>query len=135
MPRFTSRVDGFKSRKPHWVCKQCGVAFTTTKPRICTHCGEVGRYNYFPSKKEYNRYQELLLLERSGHVDEGTIELQPKYILHIADKKFNMTADFRYKVHGREVVEDVKTKGTDTDLSKIKRALAEAEYGIEVILV
>jgi len=135
MPRFTSRVEGFKARKPHWVCKECGIAFTVTKPGRCTHCGTSGKYYYFPSKREFNRYQELLFLERSGHIDHGSLELQPKYVLHIGTKKFNMTADFRYKKHGKDIIEDTKTKGTDTDLSKIKRALAEAEYGIKVILV
>lgn len=135
MAKFTSRVQGLSSRIPHWCCEECGTVFTKKKPIICSHCGMPGKFVYFPSKKEFNRYNELTLLERSGHIDKGTLELQPAYPVTIGDKVFRVSFDFRYQVHGREVIEDVKTSGTNTDLSKIKRALAETEYNIQVTLV
>ena len=136
MPKFTSRVQGYSSRVPHWLCEHCGTLFTHKRPAVCTSCREsIDKPVYFPSKKEYNRYAELKLLDRAGYIDKGTLELQPAYPLHIGEKTFRCTFDFRYTKHGKEVVEDVKTSGTNTDLSKIKRALAEAEHGIKVILV
>ena len=135
MPRFKSRVDGLKSRVPHWCCNGCGSVFTKVKPGVCTNCRVSGKYTYFPSRKEYNRYVELTLLERSGHIDAGSLELQPAYKLHVGGRSFKVSFDFRYRIHGKEVIEDVKTSGTNTDLSKIKRAMAETEYGIKVVLV
>ena len=47
MPRFKSRVDGFMRRKPHWVCKACGVTHTVSKPSTCTACGTGREFVYF----------------------------------------------------------------------------------------
>ena len=87
----------------------------------------------FPSKKEGNRYRELKLLERAGHIQN--LELQKKYELIPAqyetvetgeyykagDKKgqpkikqlcleraVDYVADFVYQENGQTVVEDVK---------------------------
>jgi hypothetical protein len=135
MGRFTSRAQGFSSRICHWVCKECGVVFTVKKPGKCTHCGTVGQYIYIGSKHEFNRYNELKLLERSGHIDEGTLELQPKYEIMDNDNKRTTRLDFRYSVHGVVHIEDAKTKGTDTVESRRIRALVEKQHGITVILV
>lgn len=111
------------------------MVFTHKKPTKCTACQDGTEYIYFPSKAEYLRYAELRLLERSGHIDAESLELQPAYILHIGDKKFRAVFDFRYTKHSKQVVEDVKNSATNTPLSCIKRALAEAEHGIKVVLV
>ena len=136
--RFKSRLDGLKAAKRHWVCKECGVSFTVKKPTTCSHCpkGEGKEFHYFASKKEFNRYGELLIMEKAGLVDHGTIEIHPRYVVHIGGgESKNVELDFRYKVHGREVIEDVKSWGSDTAVSNLKRQMVEAQHGITVVLV
>ena len=67
----------------------------------------------FESKKEANRYWELLLLERKGMIKE--LELQPRFLLQEGFKKNGKTyrkieyvADFKYIENGETIVEDVK---------------------------
>lgn len=99
----------------------------------------------FASGREANRYRELLLLERAGEISE--LELQPAYPLEIDGRpvlikskgypngrRSKYTADFRYTDArtGRQVVEDVK--GFDTTASRLRRAVVECIYGIEIVL-
>lgn len=88
----------------------------------------------FHSKKEANHYLYLKRqLERRQITD---LELQPSYPITIAGKRIcKVILDFRYKElpSRREVIEDVK--GYDTAISKLKRRLVEAAYGIKVVLV
>ncbi len=100
----------------------------------------------FDSKREANRYCELLLLERAGEISD--IELQPEYPLVIdgrpvkirskgypKGRRSKYTADFKYLDTRtmRYVVEDVK--GIDTTASRIRRAVVECIYGIEIVLI
>ncbi len=101
----------------------------------------------FDSKKEAARYGELKLLVRAGAIHG--LELQPKYPLMVAPDKpvksrtarypsgrqVNYYADFRYydREKNRTIVEDAK--GMDTDSSRIRRAVVEAYYNIEIELV
>ena len=112
----------------------------------------------FPSRKEARRYGELRWLERAGEISELT--LQPRFPIVINGKQvrypsgvgLEYRADFKYfeRSTGRTIVEDVKGvrktprppgvkkprhEGTDTDASRIKRALVSAIYGIEVRIV
>ena len=133
MTRFKSRVGGFMQRKPRWQCRSCGTVFTVHKPTCCTRC-QHRKFMYFASKKEYVRYTELCLLEKAGKITE--LELQPSYVLTIGPDTYRCVLDYRYKDdQGREVVEDVKSAGTNTDISKIKRSLVQQQHGITVVLV
>lgn len=100
----------------------------------------------FASRAEAARYRELKALERAGEIEQ--LELQPKFPLAcggtpilIKSKRYHngrralYTADFRYVVRGtgETVVEDVK--GFDTGVSRLRRAIVEAEYGITVVIV
>lgn len=93
----------------------------------------------FQSKKEANRYMELLLLERAKVISE--LKLQPKFLLQEAFKKNGKTyrrieyiADFQYIENGKIVVED--TKGFETEVFKIKHKLFEYKYpNLELRLV
>jgi hypothetical protein len=112
----------------------------------------------FPSRKEARRYGELRLLERAGEIQN--LALQPRYPIIIngvpvrypSGVALEYRGDFRYldTRTNRVVVEDVKGvrktprppgvkkprhEGTDTDASRIKRALVAAIYGIEVRVV
>jgi hypothetical protein len=112
----------------------------------------------FPSKKEARRYGELVLLERAGEI--SGLALQPRFPIVINGEPVRYPSgvaleyrgDFKYTDTrtNRVVVEDVKGvrktprpvgvkkprhEGTDTDVSRIKRALVAAIYGIEVRVV
>ena len=69
----------------------------------------------FASKAEMNRYKQLLLIEKSGAIQD--LELQPEYLLQdkythmLTQRKYSAIkykGDFRYKENGHVVVEDVK---------------------------
>ena len=85
----------------------------------------------FDSKKEANRYIELRYLERAGQIKD--LELQPSYILQegftkcgVRFRPITYRADFRYKMNGETIVEDVK--GVKTKEFMIKQKLFEKKY-------
>ena len=99
----------------------------------------------FDSIREAERYIELKALEEQGKIKNLT--LQPKYWLKSGDndikirsdrypngRRCSYTADFKYiDDQGVEQVEDVK--GIDTNVSRLRRAIVEAQYGVRVIVV
>jgi len=96
----------------------------------------------FDSKKECNRYEELLLLQKAGLITE--LETQPKFELlgtlrynGATFKKRSYIGDFRYfeKSTQKTVVEDVKSSKKLTakmPLYTIKRHMFIEKYGHEV---
>ncbi len=109
----------------------------------------------FHSKREADRYRELLLLAKAHKILD--LRLQPRYTLcalvlegadcrnvnagTIANRRHpvgDYVADFEYRESShpngysdwRTVVEDVK--GVKTDLYKLKKRLFEAQYGISI---
>ena len=93
----------------------------------------------FDSRKEYNRYCELLLLERGDYISD--LKLQVKYVLipaqkdeggKVLERECSYIADFVYfdKKAQRTVVED--TKGFKTKDYIIKRKLMLERYGIRI---
>lgn len=93
----------------------------------------------FDSRKEYNRYCELLLLERGGYISD--LKLQVKYVLipaqkdesgKVLERECSYIADFVYfdQKAQRTVVED--TKGFKTKDYIIKRKLMLERYGIRI---
>lgn len=91
----------------------------------------------FDSRREANRYAELMLLQRAGEISD--LELQKKYLLIPSQKKpsggterpVTYTADFAYKDKtGREIVED--SKGMKTQQYIIRRKLMLYMHGVEV---
>lgn len=99
----------------------------------------------FASKREAKRYAELKLLERATFITR--LELQPKFKLGTDDapilirssryprgRRAVYLADFRYRNHeGDTVIEDVK--GIDNPLSRLKRAIVEAQYSVVIVLI
>ncbi len=87
----------------------------------------------FDSKREAQRYLQLLMLQRAG--DIADLELQPEFVIATKPRKRVYRADFRYTETGTgaTVVEDVK--GFDTETSRLKRALVFDQYGIEVQII
>lgn len=106
----------------------------------------------FDSQKEARRYQELLLLERSGKI--SNLRLQVKYVLiptqrapslevyksgpkkgmrkpgKVLENECAYIADFVYTQDGSEIVEDAK--GMRTSVYRIKRKLMLERYGIQI---
>lgn len=112
----------------------------------------------FPSRKEARRYGELKLFERAGEITG--LEVHPRFPIIINGQPVRYPSGVALEYRGdfkyietrtqRTVVEDVKGvrktarppgvkkprhEGTDTDASRIKRALVAAIYGIEVRIV
>lgn len=111
----------------------------------------------FDSQKEARRYQELKLLEKAGEI--RNLQCHPKYPLEIDGRPIRIrsdrypngrttsyTADFGYDeksgvafgIEGvvqawEPVVEDVK--GFDTPASRLRRAVWEAIYGMEIRII
>ena len=90
----------------------------------------------FDSKREANRYQELLLLERAGQITD--LKRQVKFELipsqkvdgKVVERACTYVADFAYKLQGQCIVED--TKGFKTKDYIIKRKLMLYIHGIRV---
>lgn len=91
----------------------------------------------FDSKKEAQRYQELITLQRSGWI--SGLECQKRFELipvqkdgdgKIIENKCVYVADFCYQQDGKTIVEDVK--GVKTDVYIIKRKLMLYVHGIRV---
>lgn len=89
----------------------------------------------FDSKREYNHWCELRLLERSGII--CNLQRQVKFRLIDSQKTSERTerscdyiADFVYYENGSRVVEDCK--GMRTDVYKIKRKLMLEKYNISI---
>ena len=97
----------------------------------------------FASLREARRYQDLKTMERAGIITD--LVCQPAFPFIIDERpvlirskgypngrKAKYIADFSYLENGCRVVED--SKGMDTPVSRLKRALVEAIYGVEVRL-
>lgn len=94
----------------------------------------------FDSKKEYQRWKELSLLERAGKISD--LRRQVKYVLipaqykpdtigprggvrkgALLEREVSYIADFVYIQDGKQIVEDVKGVRTDTYILKRKLML------------
>lgn len=107
----------------------------------------------FDSKKEATRFQELKLLEKAGKI--SNLQRQVKYVLipaqyiptgevyrqgknkgkpkiKLAEREVSYYADFQYEENGETVVEDTKSKGTQTPQYIIKRKLMLWVHGVKV---
>lgn len=90
----------------------------------------------FDSKREATRYLDLKLMERAGLIED--LELQPKFLLQIGFtldgktyREISYIADFKYHDLEKDewVVEDVKSKGTVTQVYKLKKKMFLRHYG------
>lgn len=96
----------------------------------------------FDSKSEMRRWLELRMLEKAGEI--AALERQVEYVLAFNGRAVKTRsagypngrvckyhADFRYTAKdGRLVVEE--HKGHDTEADRLRRAVVEALYGIEI---
>lgn len=91
----------------------------------------------FDSRKELNRYIELLLLQKAGKI--SGLRRQVKFELipplrdaqgRPAERACCYIADYVYTENGKTVVEDAK--GIRTEVYKIKRKLMLWVHGIQI---
>ena len=84
----------------------------------------------FASQKEGRRYQELLLLQRSGEIRD--LKLQPRIDICAPGygKVCTYVADFFYTAGGHPVYEDCK--GFKTQIYRLKKKLVCAFVGIDI---
>ena len=95
----------------------------------------------FDSVRELRRWHDLKLLEKAGKISR--LERQVPFRIIVNDKPVLMkstgypngrqvkyVADFVYFEDNKRVVED--SKGIDTPVSRLKRALVEAIYDVQV---
>ncbi|HEB27479.1 MAG TPA: DUF1064 domain-containing protein [Porticoccus sp.] len=87
----------------------------------------------FDSKLEAKRYGELKLMHAAGAITH--LQMQPVFFIAIKGNNVcRVILDFKYLQHTVTwVYEDCK--GYDTPISRLKRKLVEAQYGIKVSVV
>lgn len=91
----------------------------------------------FDSRKELNRYIELLFLQKAGKISGFRRQVKFELIPALRDAQGRTAeraccyiADMVYTENGKTVVEDVK--GVRTDVYKIKRKLMLWVHGIQI---
>ena len=92
----------------------------------------------FDSRKEAKRYSELRLLERGGAIRD--LKLQEEFVLIPKcgrERPAKYHADFSYIdcETGKKVVEDVKSRATQTKDYILRRKLMNWVHGIEIVEV
>lgn len=94
----------------------------------------------FDSKKEYNRYQQLLLIQKAGAISDLQHQVRfelVKGVKFVSEKRKKPAicywADFTYMRDGALVVEDIKSEITRKDgVYRLKKHLMMAVHGIEI---
>lgn len=93
----------------------------------------------FDSKKEAKRYDELLAMLKAGEIRDLRLQveftLQAAYTTHDGQRirAIRYKADFAYYTAGGEyIVEDVKSRATQTPQYSMKKKLMAGELGIQI---
>lgn len=89
----------------------------------------------FDSRKEANRYAELLLLQRAGKISDLRRQVEFELIPKCgSERAAKYHADFCYidAATGKQVVEDVKSRATKTPDYILRRKLMNWRYGIKI---
>lgn len=88
----------------------------------------------FDSKAESARYHELKLMLSQNLISD--LKVHPVFpIVYNESRICDVELDFAYFNGERRIYEDVKSAGTNTALSKLKRKLAESFHGIHIELI
>lgn len=92
----------------------------------------------FDSAKESRRYEELIMRQRAGEIED--LRLQVDFTLQEAYTDCNgnrvrairYKADFSYRENGKLTVEDVKSRATKTSTYMIKKKMMKERFGIDI---
>lgn len=84
----------------------------------------------FDSKKEAQRYKDLLLYEKAGEIED--LQIHPRLRIKInGESVCDYVGDFQYRDYRGLVIED--TKGVRTALYRLKKKLLWAIYKIQIV--
>lgn len=115
--------------------KQSSKYHNTPTPRQT----DDGKEIRFDSKKEAERFDELMLLMKAEKISELKLQadftLQEAYTLPNGNRvrAIRYKADFTYRdANGNLVVEDVKSRATKTRVYGIKKKLMLEKFGVEI---
>lgn len=116
---------------PVYECDHCGQNFKDNNPGVCNVCKHKD-FVYHASTREFLRWRQLLLLEKGKFV--SNLKRQVRLPIKINSiPVFSYVADFVYlNKHGQRIIED--SKGTETDVFKLKRKCVEAYYGFSITI-
>lgn len=85
----------------------------------------------FGSKREANAYGEYALMQRAGLIHG--LELHPKWTIEMGGEKIcDVIADFRFFDKDQARWRVVDSKQIDTPVSRLKRKMVAAQYGVEI---
>ena len=86
----------------------------------------------FDSKREFRRWNELIMLERAGEICK--LKRQVTFPIEMSGVKIcRYIADFTYEEKGRLIVEDVKSPFTARNpVYRLKKKLMFAVHGITI---
>lgn len=89
----------------------------------------------FDSRREANRYAELMVMQRAGLISD--LQRQEEFVLIPKcgkERAAKYHADFSYidTATGNKVVEDVKSRATKTKDYILRRKLMNWRFGIEI---
>ena len=135
MSRAAPRTrQGFHNLRSHsWACLGCKAVYQA-KRKACDACGNP--LQYFASKREFERFRQLQLLQQAGAI--AGLTLQPKFPVVInGEHVTEYRADFKYCENGVQVVEDVKATVNpkyQDPVFLLKKKLVEAVYGITITI-
>lgn len=139
-PQFRTKKGGYNQRQLIWTCARCQRQHTK-KPEQCQSCAAVEMY-YFQSRKEADRYANLLLQQSSGRIAD--LEVHPTFPVYgfvLLNEKpvllFKYIADFSYVRDGVKVIEDVKPSmdaASFDDVFILKRRVVEKLYGVTITI-
>ena len=74
------------------------------------------------SKKEANRYTQLITLQQAGKI--RGLQLQPRIALMVNGHKIGYyVGDFQYELNGKVILEDVKSTATKTPVYNLKKKI------------
>jgi Protein of unknown function (DUF1064) len=126
--RRASGVDIARIAVNVYVCRGCGAPCAPgQKPLQCVACGRLD-FQKFDSMGEQQRFAELKLLERAGHI--SNLETQVRFPLMAYHNKLpvrvgHYVADFVYLRDGNQVIEDFKGAITDLASWKLRHMTAQ----------
>ena len=87
----------------------------------------------FASRRERNRFSELKILQRAGHISKLTAH--PKFVLLVDGGSFvgTYTPDSLYFENGELIIEDVKSPATQKNsLYRWKKRHMKGQFGITI---
>lgn len=88
----------------------------------------------FDSLRERNYYANLRRMEIAGLIRK--LQVHPRYPIVINKQKVcDVVLDFSFECTKSGIVSHIDVKGMDTPVSRLKRKMVEAQYGIVVEVV